>query len=128
MMQIAIDRNIYIYIYIGLSDLSSVGLSDLGGPRRELEPTNIDANETNDTDTGEPRGANTDTRTWPTPNKQEKYTAANFRVPNNLPARPTQRNTFADLLRRVRGLDPRSGSEGGDTNTSGHSFLRSSSI
>ena len=41
---------------------------------------------------------------------------------------PRQRNTFFDIPRRVRGLDLRSGSEGGDTSTSGHSFLRSNSI
>ena len=88
-------KYIYIYIYI---------FRDLGRPRRDLESTNTNANETNDTDTGEPRGANTDTRTRPIPNKPKKYTAANFLVPNNLPAR---RKTFSEILMRPRGTDPR---------------------
>lgn len=92
--------------------LSRVGLSDLGRPRGELEQANINTNETNDRDTGEPRVANNDTQMWPTPNEQ-KYTATNVLVFNDLPARPAQRNTLPDILRRVRGLDLPSESGGG---------------
>ena len=78
--------------------------------------TNINGNEA---DNGSPRG-DPDTSTAADPNKN--YTAAaNILVPNYLPAR---RNTFSEVLRRVRGLDPGSGSRGRDSSTTDHGFLR----
>ena len=59
--------------------------------------------------------------------QQQKDTAANSLL-NVLPQQ-SQRNTFASILRRLRGSGPRSEPGEGDSfnNMSGHSFLRSRS-
>ena len=80
------------------------------------DENNINNNENNDTNTRDPRSTN-NAHT----NAKQKHTAANS-LPNDLPLR---RNTFPDILRRMRGFGPSVGDAGEDI--SGHSFLRSTS-